>query len=565
MTFPRLGRFVRRTRLRVSVQLGYYMARELQKELGVPIGLLNSSWGGTRIEPWTPVGGFEQVPALDEILNQVRRTLPDNAGYQAGLKKHIAVVEKWTADAKSALAEGRPAPLSPEFPAAHKPLTQHTSPTAIYNAMIHPLIGYGIRGAVYQGESNHSEGAAYHEKKKALVNGWRKLWGLGNFPFYYVQIAPFRYGNEDPKILARFWEAQATSLEIPNTGMVVTSDIGNVNDIHPKNKQDVGKRLALLALKNDYGREDLVVSGPVFESMVIEGDKLRVRFANGVGLRSRDGKPLTHFEIIGEQAEFVKAEAHIDGNSVLLSAADVKAPVAMRFAWHKLAEPNLQNGAGLPAAAFRAGEIPEYDYLALKVPESKELELVYELDLKKLSRDYQYTVDRSDEIDGEIERVAYFIELKKPGERVSFAYASMDAFSQAAGKLGIPGARTKAHFQRPVENLRVISNVDGVKAVEQAKGNIEFWPNNYQPNNGAKVPGASNALYDFGDQPSPPVDGYGCLQIHNSESRQTVLAVNSWKSGAVPISASATVRGRRGTGPFHGTPPLTNPRDSRSW
>lgn len=512
---------------------GYYLARELQKELGVPIGLLNSSWGGTRIEPWTPIPGFERVPVLADILTQVRRTLPGNPQYQAALKKHVAATEAWIEKAKAALDDGEPVSLNPEFPAAYQPLIRHTDPTAIYNAMIHPLVGYGMRGVIwYQGESNHSEGMLYHEKKKALVGGWRKIWGLGEFPFYYVQIAPFRYGAEDPKILARFWEAQATSLEIPNTGMVVTSDIGNVGDIHPKNKQEVGRRLALLALKNDYGRSELVASGPTFASMAIEGNSLRIRFANGAGLRSRDGKSLTHFEIIGEQAEFVGATARIEGDSVVLSSLEIKRPAAMRFAWHKLAEPNLENGAGLPAAAFRAGEIPEYDYLAIKVTEARELELVYELDLKKLRRDFQYTIDRSAEIRGEIDRIAYYIELRKPGERASFAYASMDAFVGDASKIGLPTAASKSHFQQAVQNLRIISNVEGVKTGEGLNGNIEFWPNNYGPQNGAQVSGASNSVYDFGDQPVTPLNGYGCLQLHNPAARQTVFAVNNWKAAA---------------------------------
>lgn len=512
---------------------GYFMARKLHQELGVPIGLLNSSWGGTRIEPWTPVNGFEQVPALSDILMQVQRTLPDNPEYRAGVSKHLEATKQWMTDANTALAEGKPAPVNPDFPAAHKPLTRHTDPTAIYNAMIHPLIGFGMRGAIwYQGESNHSEGALYHEKKKALVQGWRKLWGLGEFPFYYVQIAPYRYGNEDPKVLAKFWEAQAMSQEIPNTGMIVTSDIGNVNDIHPQNKQEVGRRLALLALKNDYGKRDLLASGPTFESMSVEGDKMRIHFNNAEGLKSRDGKPLTHFELIGELAEFVPATAQIDGSSILLSAPEIKTPAAMRFAWHKLAEPNLQNGAGLPASAFRAGEVPKYDFLELKVPESKDMELVYELDLMKLSSAPKYLIDRTDEISSQIDRIAYFIQLKKTGARPVFAYASMDAFTDDVKKIGIPTAASKAHFQTAVANLRIISNAEGLKTGEGLNGNIELWPNNYTTVSSAKIAGASDSHYDIGDQPSPPVNGYGCLQIHNTAARQTVFAVNQWKSGS---------------------------------
>jgi len=189
----------------------------------------------------------------------------------------------------------------PDFvPLGARP-SPHGQPTTLYNAMIHPLVPFAIRGAIwYQGESNHVEGKLYTEKMKALIQGWRQLWG-SELPFYYVQIAPYVYGSENPAVLAEFWEAQSAALEIPNTGMVVPSDIGNYKDIHPKNKQEVGRRLALLALKNVYGQSDLVCSGPTFKDMVLEGDKIRVRFDNiGVGLASRDGKPLNWFEVIGE-------------------------------------------------------------------------------------------------------------------------------------------------------------------------------------------------------------------------------------------------------------------------
>ena len=184
----------------------------------------------------------------------------------------------------------------------------------LYNGMIHALVGYPIRGAIwYQGESNHTEGMLYFEKKKALINGWRTLWGQGAFPFYYVQIAPFQYGNEDGTILAKFWEAQAAVQQLPNTGMVVINDIATLNDIHPPNKQDVGKRLAMLALKNDYGMNDLVATSPEVESIESAGKELLIKFKNtGGGLRTRDGKSPTHFEIIGPGTRtFVTANASI--------------------------------------------------------------------------------------------------------------------------------------------------------------------------------------------------------------------------------------------------------------
>jgi len=166
--------------------------------------------------------------------------------------------------------------------------------------------------------------------------------------------------------------------------MVVTNDIGDYNDIHPRNKQEVGRRLALLALKNVHGQAGVVASGPVFKTMSLEEGKIRVRFDHvGSGLASRDGQPLSHFEIIGRDTDWVPATASIEGDAVMLSSAQVKEPVAMRFAWSKAAVPNLMNKEGLPASAFRAGKEPKIDILSLKVPESKEFQLLYAYDLTR--------------------------------------------------------------------------------------------------------------------------------------------------------------------------------------
>ncbi|MGV3757308.1 MAG: sialate O-acetylesterase [Verrucomicrobiota bacterium] len=512
---------------------GYFMARKLQKELGVPIGLINSSWGGTRIEPWTPVSGFADLPALKDIHNQVLKTLPDNAQYQQKLKQHLDAVDKWSANAKTALAENKPVSVPPAFPADIAPLTSHQSPTTLFNAMINPFVGFPIRGAIwYQGESNHGEGMLYTEKMKALIQGWRKIWGIGEFPFLYVQIAPYKYGAEDPNVLATFWEAQSAAQAIPNTGMVVTTDIANLNDIHPKNKQDVGLRLALLALKNTYGKSDVVANGPKFKSLKTAGDTLVVTFENTAGgLKSRDLKPLTWFEIIGPDTDFTKATAVIDGDSVILSAPNVKSPTAMRFAWHKDAEPNLANGAGLPAETFRAGEVPKMDYLALKVPEASGYKLVYDLDLAKLGTNFKYDVDNSGSLKGEFDRVAYFLELRGP-QGVTYSYVSMDAFTSDIKKVGIPTLASGAKFQTQVKNANVISNVKDIpNGTFAGDCNIEFWPHNYGPPNTAKTPGASDSVYDAGDQFSDPTDGYGSMQIHNFKAKQTLFAINNWKAG----------------------------------
>jgi len=294
--------------------VGYFFGRFLHKELDVPIGLLGCNWGGTRIEPWTPPAGFRAVPKLANIAG--------------------------TLD---------------QFPSLRKNGTiNHQTPLALYNGMVAPVIPYGIRGAIwYQGESNNGEGMLYYEKMKALIAGWRSTWQKPNLPFYYVQLAPYRYGGS-PERLAGIWEAQLKTLSVPHTGMAVTVDIGNRTDIHPKNKQDVGKRLGLWALAKDYGKKDLVYSGPLYKSMKVKDDAVTISFNHvGGGLVSRDDKPLSHFTIAGEDKVFVEATATIEGGSVVVRAEGVKKPLAVRFGWHQEAEPNLSNKNGLPASPFR--------------------------------------------------------------------------------------------------------------------------------------------------------------------------------------------------------------------
>ena len=513
---------------------GYFFGRTLHKELDVPVGLINSSWGGTRIEPWTPPCGFAGIEELADILKQVELTNPANGGYQAKLAAFLDRLDAWMKEAKTACDDELPLDPPPAYPAEIQPLTSHQSPTTLYNGMIHPLVPFAIRGAIwYQGESNHSEGMLYYHKMRALIGGWREVWNQGEFPFLYVQIAPYQYGNESPSILPIFWEAQNKSLDIPGTGQVVIHDIGNLQNIHPKNKQDVGARLALIALAKTYGKPEIVYSGPTFKSLQVEGDKLRVNFDHvGGGLVSRDGKPLNWFEIIGEETDFVPAKAEIDGDSVVLSSPQIKKAAAMRFAWHKLAEPNLANKEGLPAVPFRAGEVPQRDWLALKVDEAKQYKLIYDLDLANLGRDVKYTLDASKEFTGSFDRIAYFLELQKFGEETTYVYTSMDAFTDDLAKIGIPTFASKALFQQKVDNMNVVSNVPGIVTGEGLDGgNIEFWSYNYGPNNSMSVPNASSALWDFGDEYSDPGDGYGCMQVHNHGAKQTIFAINQWKGG----------------------------------
>jgi sialate O-acetylesterase len=293
----------------------------------------------------------------------------DLAEYRKALIPLMDSLDHWAEQAERALAEGGTVPSMPPCPA--HPLNSHEKPTGLYNGMVHPLVPFALRGALwYQGEQNIGEGLLYFDKMKALIQGWRAIWNLGEFPFYFVQLAPFSYypdsTGEDSRVYAlpEIREAQLKSLSIPHTGMVVTTDIGDLNDIHPRNKQDVGKRLALWALSQTYGRADLVYSGPLYRSMEREGERLRLRFDHvGGGLASRDGKPLTGFEMAGVDGRYLPAKAHIEDDTVVVFSETVKKPRALRFGWHQDAQPNLINQEGLPASPFSAalGEEPLRD------------------------------------------------------------------------------------------------------------------------------------------------------------------------------------------------------------
>ncbi len=245
-------------------------------------------------------------------------------------------------------------PTRPKRPGFNGP----NNPTALYNAMIHPILPIAFRGAIwYQGESNAGRAHQYRTLFPLLINDWRKQWSR-EFPFYWVQLANFMKATNEPEpsAWAELREAQSMTLSLPRTGEAVIIDIGEARDIHPKNKQDVGKRLALMALKNDYGF-DLICSGPRYKNMSIEGNKIRLSFEYAHGLRSANGKPLTRFEIADERQNFVWAEARFDGQDILVFADSIENPVAVRYAWaNNPVGCNLTNESGLPASPFRTDD-----------------------------------------------------------------------------------------------------------------------------------------------------------------------------------------------------------------
>ena len=347
--------------------VGYFFARHFHAETGVPVGLLGTNWGGTRIEPWVPAVGFRNVPELKSITDQVDRFDPTVPAGKATWTAYANAVERWTTELKAAIKTGVPLPSIPATPG----YTNSGQPMAIYHSMVHGLAPFGIRGVLwYQGESNGGEGVEYFHKMQALIGGWRNVWNQENFPiyFYFVQLANWQRPNDNPAGgdgWARIRDAQTQSLTVPNTGMAVITDIGVANDIHPRNKQDVGQRLALWALR-DVAKKHVVVSGPLYREMRADTNSIRLHFDHadsGLIVGVKDGlKPttvaengtLTRFAIAGEDKQLHWANARIDGDTVIVSSSEVTKPVAVRYAWSMNPEgANLYNKVGLPASPFR--------------------------------------------------------------------------------------------------------------------------------------------------------------------------------------------------------------------
>ncbi|MFH1761521.1 MAG: sialate O-acetylesterase [bacterium] len=335
----------------------YFFARRIHRELNIPVAVISASVGGSFIEQWLALPVFDRVPALAAKLESIKKA---NRMYTKALPRAVDAIEEWaeTSDdwvkhARSAIAAGKPLPPIPALP-EHE-LTGRKMPTQLFNGMIHPLIPYSIRGLIwYQGESNVGDGSKYYsDLMQGMIKDWRNFWGI-EFSFYFVQPAPYRYGKR-PDFLPLIWEAQNIVLSsTPKTGMAVTTDVGELDNIHPGKKQEIGERLALWALAGDYGSKGIVYSGPLYKAMKVEGHKIRLKFDHTGGeLVSRDGKPLSWFSIAGRDSNFIEAAAEIQGNDILVWSAKVKEPLAARFGWNQEAQPNLVNKAGLPASPFR--------------------------------------------------------------------------------------------------------------------------------------------------------------------------------------------------------------------
>ena len=294
----------------------FFFGQSLQRELDVPVGLINSSWGGTAVEAWTSMAVQKKLPELVPLLDRWQQAAKAYDP-QAARKQDEARLQRWQAAVKKAKAAGKRPPRRPQL--AGDPRKNQNHPANLYNGMIAPLVPYAIRGAIwYQGERNSRDQAStlYGLQLKALIENWRKDWNQGEFPFLFVQLPNFQRPQQEPAedtgwVMVR--EGMLKTLAVPNTGMAVTTDIGDERDIHPKNKQDVGKRLALWTLATVYG-QDLVYSGPLYKSMKCQGTKIVLQFDHiGKGLVVKGEGPLQGFAIAGSDRKFVWADARDRG------------------------------------------------------------------------------------------------------------------------------------------------------------------------------------------------------------------------------------------------------------
>jgi sialate O-acetylesterase len=316
--------------------VAYFFARHLQeKEGGVPMGIIESFWGGTPVEAWMSLRAIGEDPGLMPVVSEWAKSVE---AWPMAMAVYENRLKTWK--------EGTPKPARPETGPGGS-----WQPAGLYNAMIAPLTPYPIKGAIwYQGESNASAARApvYARAFQGMIRDWRRAWAEGDFPFFFVQLANYKANPTWPDVR----EAQRQTLSLVNTGMAVTIDVGNPTNIHPTDKQDVGLRLALAARAVAYG-EKIEYSGPMYRQAAREGSSVRVWFDHAAGMAAKGGE-LKGFEVAGQNGKFSPATARIDGSTVVVSSPDVAMPTQVRYAWADNPECNLYNAAGLPASPFKS-------------------------------------------------------------------------------------------------------------------------------------------------------------------------------------------------------------------
>lgn len=329
--------------------VGYFFAREIHQKIGVPVGIVHSSFGGTRIEAWMSAAALASDPGFGVTLADWKRA--NEAPYEKRKADYDAAMERWRTGEAAAKAAGEESHRA--FVKEHRrpsaPMTPQQGPSVLFNGMIDPLVPYALRGVLwYQGESNGWAPVEYRRQFPALINFWRAHFGRADLPFYWVQLASYETSHPWPALR----EAQSLALSLPHTGQALAIDIGEADDIHPRNKQEVGHRLALIARARTYG-ESVEFSGPVLQQAGREGRTWRLQFAHADGGLVVRGDTVQAVEMAGADRVFHPAVARIDGDTLVVSSDAVPEPAAVRYAWRSNPPANLYNRADLPAAPFR--------------------------------------------------------------------------------------------------------------------------------------------------------------------------------------------------------------------
>ncbi len=323
--------------------VGYFFGKKLHQQLGIPIGLIHTAWGGTPVEGWTRKSDLANDFMIEKEQDEQARFKLDSAAYA----KNMEAFEKGFLKER---------PTRP--PSFYVKSRKHHRIGHLYNAMIHPLINYAIKGAIwYQGESNRGFPEQYKQLFPNMIQTWRKDWGIGDFPFYFVQIAPYYYNGD--YAIPHIWEAQYEALKLPQTGMASTQDIGQIYDIHPPEKEEVGRRLALVALNQTYGKSEIAYSGPVLKNTKYNGNQVILEFDPMGGELFSAGSGIggiSPFYIADEFQVFHPARVEQKGNTLTLTADGVVKPIAVRYLWNDNANATIFNSYGLPAAGFRTDE-----------------------------------------------------------------------------------------------------------------------------------------------------------------------------------------------------------------
>ncbi len=340
--------------------VGFFYGRYLHEILGVPVGLINNSWGGSAAEAWVRRDSLEADERFAGVMtswgNREEQLSSDAA--QEAYQKALAI---WKEKAAAAKAAGQKVPRGPASP--QSTLGGNARPGNIFAGMVHPTLGYGMKGVIwYQGESNAGRAYDYRTLFPYMIEQWRKEWKQGDFPFYWVQLADFRDEVEQPgeSSWAELREAQTMTMALPNTGEAVIIDIGEANDIHPKNKYDVAARLVRWALAKDYGIEGIEPQSPTYSEMSVSGNKANLKFTHVAGgLRTVDVNEVRGFAICGEDKKWVWADAEITGADTVQVWSDAVAkPVAVRYAWAENPVCNVHSENGLPMTPFRTDDFP---------------------------------------------------------------------------------------------------------------------------------------------------------------------------------------------------------------